>query len=211
MIRRLFTCKNCDGTFETKTNTGRLPQRCETCKPKPIVKTEADISPLLSSNSEVVTRTLKLTTASVQTQERALKALTMRRDRFTWEAIAQACGYSDGAAAYKSARGEMIRRQAVIDETIDEMRRHELAHLEMLTAEALTVLRRPHVLVNAGQVVRHNDQDLIDDGPVLAAIETLRKVGESRRKLLGLDAASKSEVTAQVEFVVRGIAEGEMP
>lgn len=208
---RAFTCKDCGGSFETVSNTGRLPSKCTTCKPKPEVKTKADISPLLLSNTQTVATTRKPTAASIQHQERALKALTMRRDRYTWEAIAQACGYSDRAAAYKAAKAEMARRAVDVSETIDDIRRAELEHLEMLSMEALQVMRKTHFHVSAGMVTHYNDRPMIDDKPTLDAIATLLKVGESRRKLLGLDAATKAEVSTQVQFTIQGIPEGEMP
>lgn len=135
----------------------------------------------------------------------------MRRDGHTWEQIAEACGYSSRGAAFTAAKHEIAIRQDQINETIDQLRQQELERLEMYSVEALKVLQRQHLVVNSGAVVVHQGVELEDDGPVLAAISQLVKVSESRRKLLGLDAATKSEVNGQVAFTVQGIAEEDMP
>jgi hypothetical protein len=46
------------------------------------------------------------------------------------------------------------------------------------------VLRREHVLVSGGWVVKQDREPLPDDGPVLAAIDQLRKTAERRVRLL---------------------------
>lgn len=135
----------------------------------------------------------------------------MRRDRHTWEQIAVACGYSGRAAAYSAAKREMDRRQIEVGETVDDVRQAELAHLEMLSDRGLQILATTHLHVSAGAVTHHNGRPMIDDGPTMAAIQTLLKVSESRRKLLGLDAATKAEIATQVSFTVQGIPEGDMP
>jgi hypothetical protein len=59
----------------------------------------------------------------------------------------------------------------------------------------MAVLRRRHVMVQSGKIVKGDDgQPITDDGPVLQATATLLRVMERRARLLGLDAPAKHEV-----------------
>lgn len=139
----------------------------------------------------------------------------MRRDGHTWEQIAAECGYASRGAAFTAAKHEMALRQDQINETIDQLRATELERLEHYSAEALAVLQReqPMFDVNGAPRIGPDGEPLSQriDATSLQAIDRLVKVSESRRKLLGLDAATKSEVSSQVAFTVQGIAEGDMP
>lgn len=81
----------------------------------------------------------------------------------------------------------------------------ELVRLDDLEAAVREVLERHHVTVaNNGTIVHHDGEPLLDDAPVLNATDRLlkieesrRKNGESRRKLLGLDAPSRVSVEAE--------------
>lgn len=119
--------------------------------------------------------------------------------------------------------------QRVLKETVreagDDLRALELerldAELERLTDledAARTVLDRKHVTVSHGRIIHTADPDtgeeqpLIDDGPVLQAIDRLiridearRKNGESRRKLLGMDEPTKTSVSGAVTYTVTGV------
>lgn len=104
-------------------------------------------------------------------------------------------------------REELARR---VDPKIDAYRalhlerlEAELLRLDELEVRARQVLDRHHITVNNGRVITINDEPLLDDGPVLQAIDRLVKIedarrrnNESQRKLLGLDAPTK--VDAQV-------------
>ncbi|MCE7081148.1 hypothetical protein [Streptomyces sp. ST2-7A] len=94
----------------------------------------------------------------------------------------------------------------------------EVARLDDLLARTHSVLNRTHWVVHSGEIVyapidyvRDDRGDialdeeghpratsverLIDDAPVLAAIDRALKISESRRRLLGLDAPAKVENT----------------
>lgn len=103
-------------------------------------------------------------------------------------------------------REELDRR---VDPKIDAYRalhlerlEAELLRLDELEVRAKQVLDRHHITVNNGRVITIDDEPLLDDGPVLQAIDRLVKIEDARRKnnaeqrrLLGLDAPTKSEVT----------------
>jgi hypothetical protein len=107
---------------------------------------------------------------------------------------------------------ELARR---VDPKVDAYR---ILHLERLEAELLRlddleqharqVLTRHHITVNNGRIISVDGEPLLDDGPVLQAIDRLIKIedarrrnNESQRKLLGLDAPTK--VDAQVTEVTQ--------
>jgi hypothetical protein len=138
---------------------------------------------------------------------RAIEAITAapdgptRGDRIPW------------TTARDLLREELARR---VDPKIDAYRvlhlerlEGELLRLDELEARAREVLDRHHITVNNGRVIKLDDgEPLLDDGPVLAAIDRLlkiedarRKNNESQRKLLGLDAPTK--VDAQVTEVTQ--------
>jgi len=75
------------------------------------------------------------------------------------------------------------------------------------------VLERNHFTVTqGGQVVYHGGEALVDDAPVLAAIDRLLKIDEQRRrvderrsKLLGLDMPTKVEHSGGVTYEIIGV------
>lgn len=133
--------------------------------------------------------------------ERDAEAARLRGRSMSYRAIADQLGVTVAAAhrMVQRALADIVREPA---ETVIAL---ELAKLDTLEAVALRVLERHHVVVSNGQVVRLDGDPLVDDAPVLTAVDTLRKLGESRRKLLGADAAQKIDTTAQVKFVIEGV------
>jgi aminoglycoside phosphotransferase (APT) family kinase protein len=82
-------------------------------------------------------------------------------------------------------------------ESAEEIRRVELDRLDELARTAWRVLYERHLHIGMrGEIARHRDTGapLLDDGPVLAAIDRLLTISESRRKLLGVDAPAKVTV-----------------
>lgn len=113
--------------------------------------------------------------------------------------------------AYASAK-EMVDKEAArrIDPKVDAWRaivveRLEGTHarLDRMEAAALVVLERHHITVNNGRVVTLDDgEPILDDGPVLSAIDRLAKIedarlknNESLRRLFGLDMPVKVDHT----------------
>lgn len=132
---------------------------------------------------------------SSKTAERVAEALRMRRDCMTYAAIGEALGVSEETA------GQWVREalEKRIQEPLEDVRRMELARLDHLYELALKVTQREHAKLYQGV-----DTGYRDDGPLLAAIDRLIKVSESRRKLLGMDAPTQVEV-AGVEIKINGV------
>jgi hypothetical protein len=128
---------------------------------------------------------------TVASAERDATAARLRAKGWTYPRIADELGYDSRATAYHAV-------QRVLKETVqepgDELRTLELQRLDDMYRHAMSVLERQHVTVSNGKVVHLGDEPLIDDAPVLAAIDRLLKIQERRAKLLGLDAPVKKDV-----------------
>jgi hypothetical protein len=122
------------------------------------------------------------------------EAARLRGEGLSYKAIAHRMGCS------KSTAFERVHRawRDTLTEPAEQARAVELARLEEIHDAAMAVLLRDHITVSHGHVVKDDDGNVIlDDGPRLAAIDRLRQVSESRRKLLGLDAPTKVSVDAE--------------
>ncbi len=194
-IGRPYVCLTCGYTYQTNTTRGPVPLYCPTCKQSG-KRPGSRVSP---------------TPGEFQKMELVKRALAMRTEYKSWPEIAETLGQRSGMDVKRVVTQEMDRRRAELADTIDEFRDRELEHLDQLSAVAMGVLQRRHYLVNSGAVVIHNDAELMDDGPTLAAVATLVRVSESRRKLLGLDVAQKVDASVTVNYSVTGIPESEMP
>ena len=120
-------------------------------------------------------------------------------------------GPTSGHRVPWSTARDLVREEAErrIDPKVDAWRaiiveRLEAAHerLDYMEAAARKVLERHHITVNNGQIIRVDGEPLLDDGPVLAAIDRLAKIedarlknNESLRRLFGLDAPAKVDAT----------------
>lgn len=115
--------------------------------------------------------------------------------------IADRVGYK-GATGAKTAIDRALRR--IPDEAADEARRKmamQLAELELATFRIMT---NPNPLTDKGKAITVEQRaadgtvtrvGLVDQNAQLKAVQTFVRVQESQRKLLGLDAASKFELT----------------
>jgi hypothetical protein len=124
-------------------------------------------------------------------REREARALELRRDGRTHAEIAEIFGVSREMVTRIINRG----MDRIVQEPAEQQRLIDLDRLDRLQVEALAVLRRRHVVVQGGKIVKDEDgKPLLDDGPVLAAIGKLLDIQARRARLLGLDAPAKHEV-----------------
>ncbi len=154
--------------------------------------------------------------------ERDNRAIDMRVRRFTWQEIADQLGYASRGAAQRQVNRRLEERQKQMADSADTLLQQELAEIDVLAAECYRVLSTQHVQVSKGEVVRDvvgwvalklQDSEWVaqygdspsdwpahlippavyDDGPVLAAVDRLTRLGERRAKLLGLDKPQQIE------------------
>jgi AraC-like DNA-binding protein len=122
------------------------------------------------------------TTRDVNAAQRAARALAFRAQKLTYDEIAQRCGYNDRAAAHKAVQREL---QRTVVENVEELRREELAMLDMLHAECWKRLED-------GEYGRAK----------LFAVDRLLAISERRSKLMGLDTRSE-ELLANQNYTKR--------
>lgn len=150
------------------------------------------------------------------TAERDAKAAKLRARGLEYADIAREMGYTDKSAAYKAVQRCL---RDTLTEPGDELRKLELDRLDAMQRAVQAILDREHVSISQGRVVRrrgepkfdeHGDpvldakgqpeyewNDVLDDGPALAAVDRLLKIQERRARLLGLDTPTKSHVMVE--------------
>lgn len=159
---------------------------------------------------------------SAETALRDAQAAELRAKGWTYRRIGEELGLSP-SNAHEAVQRAM---DAIPQEAGEAARRLELERLDQMFVDAQAVLKREHVHVSMGKVIRtrvldddgnpivldyddkgapiYKEQPLVDDGPVLHAIDRLLKISERRAKLLGLDAPMK--VSAEAEGLGAEIA-----
>jgi len=143
-------------------------------------------------------------------------ALQLRRQGLTYSQIAEQIARKlteEAALTGGSPRGytamaahEAVKR-AIRDnyrEDVQNAAELELERLDDLIRQTMAIAARRHYVVsNTGRIVEGPDgSPLEDNAPRLAAIARLQSLGESRRKLLGLDAPARQRIEVITEDVV---------
>ena len=125
--------------------------------------------------------------------DRDAEALRLRAQGWSLQHISDQLGYGGKGNVHDA----LERAKAdVIDTPARELVAQELANLDYLIDVTLGVLHANHVTVSHGRLITMDDgSPLPDHGPVMQAVNTLKGLYESRRKLTGVDAALKLEAT----------------
>lgn len=103
----------------------------------------------------------------------------------------------DIPAAAVAAHRELIARR----------RDEQLRRIDMEREAVMEVLAARHVTVSNGQIIREDGQPILDDAPVLVAVDRLVKLDDQEAKLLGLYAPTKSRVEVVDDTVARMLVE----
>lgn len=145
--------------------------------------------------------------ATVESVDLERRVAELRQSGMSWRRVADAAGVSL-AGAYEAWQRGLNR---VPYEAVMEARRLECERLDAdleetyrLDGIAEEVLRREHLVVSDGRVIKDGNRKLLDPKPVLDAvashranIETRRKITETRAKLCGLNAPTQTEVVVR--------------
>jgi nucleoside diphosphate kinase len=157
--------------------------------------------------------------------ERRERALTYNRQGYSYSQIflvLMAGEYPTRAAVAVDIRRALDQRIKALAAPADEKIAEQLERLEHALTKVHEVLERTHYHVAGGKIVtrvveyltdEHGNirldedgnplakqvEELIDDGPVLAAVDRLIKISESTRRLMGLDKPTKVNITGTVE------------
>ena len=118
----------------------------------------------------------------------------MRIEQRPYTEIAAELGVTTDVAEKDYQRSlEQLKRDQ--DATAATARSLELAKLDQLEQAAYGVLRRRHITVQHGKIVAFEDgTPVLDDAPVLNAIDRLVRIAARRATLTGMDAPTRIEV-----------------
>lgn len=119
----------------------------------------------------------------VNAAQRAALAMKLRASKVKYEDIAHQCGYGSAGAAHKAVMRELGR---VVVTNVEELRREELAALDMLQTECMTLALDKS---NKGR---------------LFAVDRLLAIMERRSRLLGLD-IPVDQAVAMNQIIVREV------
>ncbi len=138
-------------------------------------------------------------TRTLATAEREAEAARLRSRGWSYQRIANELGWANKGDAHHAV--QKVLRDTV-QEAGDDLRALELTRLDALYVAATEVLEREHITVSNGRIVSRDDgTPILDDAPVLQAIDRLLKIQERRSRLLGLDAPVKKDVSLTDERV----------
>jgi hypothetical protein len=155
--------------------------------------------------------------ATAAATEREAVIVRLKREGLTFDEIGQRFGVSKQVVHRQFHRA--IRRGLTVQ--VDAYRDEQLARIEAAREVVMDVLHARHVVVSNGHVVSEiTGQDaegkpiygepLVDDGPVLAAVDRLVKLDDQEARLLGLYAAAKVETDTTLRYEVVGVDPGDV-
>jgi hypothetical protein len=148
---------------------------------------------------------------NVADREKDYKALDMVRRGFSYRQVAAEIGWASPQSVGNAVKRALKELHAVdADELVKIMR----GRLDDYRRQAWRVLSAKHyVTTQSGSLVRHPEtrQPLLDDGPVLQALDRLLKYDVEERKMLGVDAPTRSRVEviteSDVDAAIRELSE----
>lgn len=128
--------------------------------------------------------------------EQDAEVVRLKREGLTFEQIGRELGVSKQVVHRRFQRAVHLIRAT----EVDAWREQQLAEIETDRELTREIFNAHHPVVSNGKVF----DELDDDGPKLAALAHLAKLRAQEQDVLGLKAATKSEVTAVVNYTVGG-------
>jgi hypothetical protein len=149
------------------------------------------------------------------------EAAALRGQAWSFDRIAAELGYASRGKAHE---GVMRAYAEIPSEESEHAKRLDLERLDRLIGHAWAIMLRDHVTVSQGRIVgkqagwQRDDngeilrdgegapiplyEDILDDGPALAAIREIRGLIQQRGKIIGYEAPARSRVEVITEVVV---------
>lgn len=142
---------------------------------------------------------------TISSLERDARAVQMHAMRYSYSEISDALGYGNAPNAHRAVKRAHAR---ILTKPVMTHVATSFAELDAIVVRLIGIIHRQHVVVSGGKVVRDDETGapLVDSGPELQALAQWSKVSESRRRLLGLDAAVKLDVSFEDSPVDKEIA-----
>lgn len=133
------------------------------------------------------------------------EALRLRNRGVTWQEIADRLGYDSAPSAAQDLRRALDQRREELSLSLDQYREKQLASIDMQRRAVIGVLEAFHYTVNNGMIVAGPDGNpLLDDAPILRAVDRLKALDEREARLLGLDAPVSTTGTV-VTYIIEGV------
>lgn len=131
---------------------------------------------------------------NAETAQRDADACRLRTRGLSFDQIAEQLGFASRGHAHNAVERALntVRAEAAIG-----LLELEAERLDDLTRHAQRILQSRHLVATASGKVAVDPatgEPLRDYGPAIQAINSLRQISESRRKLYGLDKPAKFEV-----------------
>jgi hypothetical protein len=159
---------------------------------------------------------------SAETAARDVRAAELYGQGWTFERIAGELGFASRGKAHDAVDRAFA---AIVTPGAEQAKKADLERLDRLIEQAWAVMLRPHLAHSNGHVIRsrtgeyelHEDgserlddkgqpvpvyEDVMDDGPILAAIGQIRALIERRAKIFGYEAPAKARVEVISEDTV---------
>lgn len=135
--------------------------------------------------------------------ERDAEAARLRAQGMSYKDIAAQLGYYDRSHVWRQLQ---LAKKRVLKDAVEDLIAVEMQQLDALYVAAEEILDRQHVTVSQGRVVKDDDGNPIpDEGPRIAAIREMRMLRESFRRLYGLDAEKKVNISGGVRYEIVGV------
>ncbi|MFC4609735.1 hypothetical protein ACFO9E_18220 [Streptomyces maoxianensis] len=161
-------------------------------------------------------------TRTIDVARRDAEAAELKGQGLSYQTIADRMGYASKSSAHAAVQRAL---KAIVEEPAENLRQLELQRLDaelvrlsVLEEAATAVLSADHITISHGRVIKTTDPDTGEEVPLrdpnacLAAMDRLlkiedarRKNGESRRKLLGLDAPAQVNVSGGLKVDIVGV------
>lgn len=136
--------------------------------------------------------------------ERVKQAFELRKQRYTYEEIADRCGYANKGAAYNAIKRELERR---IVPDVDDYREQELSILDTIHQKVWEVAFTDKD--DSRDEDEDDKKDKNENKVNLWAVDRLLELSKDRRKLLNLDI--KPEEIAANQVIIREVPFGLLP
>jgi hypothetical protein len=139
---------------------------------------------------------------------RAQRVVELRAEGKTFEEISDELGVGIGTV-HRDYQKTLAQIPAL---AVNELRERQGAELRMMRAVVEDVVQRRHMAITQAGIVRDNDgKPVKDDGPLLAAIDRLVRIGEREAKLFGTDARPEIQITGTLAYEIAGFSPNALP
>ncbi|WP_181788189.1 hypothetical protein [Streptomyces phytophilus] len=128
------------------------------------------------------------------------RAAELRAEGLSYQQIADELDLGNKGSAHRAVRRAL---RDIAEKPAQAVRDLELRRLDAMYEAVMEVLERRHVTVSHGKViVDDGGEPLLDDSPVLQAVDRLLKIQARRAALLGLDAETKVNLSGGVTYEI---------